>query len=78
MLVFILPSRMPTYIVPGQRSSDGEVILDLWFLLAVGAIDLDERYKILNVDLMEDDVVILRNVIRHVHTRVSSQLGFNP
>jgi hypothetical protein len=41
---------MSTYIVPGQRTSGGEVILDLWFLLTLGATDLYERYKILNVD----------------------------
>jgi hypothetical protein len=49
---------MPTYIVPGQWTSGADVKLDLWFLLTLGATDLDERYKILNVDLSEDDVIL--------------------
>ena len=57
----MLPSLMPTYIVPRLRTSDVYVIFDLRLMVTLGAIDINERYKILKVDLLEDNAnVFLR------------------
>jgi hypothetical protein len=57
----MLPSQMPTYIVPRLRTSDVDVIFDLRLMVTLGAIDINERYKILKVDLSEDNAnVFLR------------------
>jgi hypothetical protein len=52
---FMLPSQIPMYIVPGLRTSDGNVIFDLRLMVILGAIDIKERYTILEVDLSEDN-----------------------
>jgi hypothetical protein len=64
---------MPTYIVPGQRTSGGEVILDFWSLLTLEAIDLEmlSRYEILNVDLSWDDVILRLEMLSNTYIHVS-------
>ena len=60
-LYFMLPSQKPTYIVPRLRTSDVDVIFDLRLMVTLGATDINERYKILKVDLSEDNAdVFLR------------------
>jgi len=46
---------MPTYLVSGLQKAEGITIFDLQLMVALDIIEFNERYRILEVELSEDN-----------------------